>query len=373
MPVGLDEQEEGGEGYFASISDLMVGILFVFLLMLAVFALAYSDPSKENEVADLRQRIAELESEHDRLRADMEVSTTALTAEQARAIHLTAALDGSRREVAWLRVQLDRSTQALAAEQARVTAQELQLISAAAQVARLQAELDRLMALVNPREQALLMALLEDLVLVERELSALSDEGRLQRLRRALLEDVRRRLALRDVQVEVSAQHDVLRLPSAEMFRLGTPDFTPRGRDQAGKLLEELSALLPCYASRAIPSPDCPAPFPAFETVLIEGHTDTLRADNWRLSANRALAVMDLMVGPSAGLRGLRNAADQPLIGLAGYGETRTLPGIADTDPRNRRIELRFLLATPNAADIAALRARVGQIRERLDALQARP
>jgi flagellar motor protein MotB len=35
--------EAGGDGYFASVSDLMVGVLFMFLLMLTVFALNYKD------------------------------------------------------------------------------------------------------------------------------------------------------------------------------------------------------------------------------------------------------------------------------------------------------------------------------------------
>jgi chemotaxis protein MotB len=42
MSVREVEEEEGG-GYFASISDLMVGILFVFLLVLTVFALNYRE------------------------------------------------------------------------------------------------------------------------------------------------------------------------------------------------------------------------------------------------------------------------------------------------------------------------------------------
>ncbi len=49
--VGLDGSEEGGEGYFASVSDLMVGILFVFLLMLTVFALNFRDTEDEQKVA----------------------------------------------------------------------------------------------------------------------------------------------------------------------------------------------------------------------------------------------------------------------------------------------------------------------------------
>lgn len=56
-------EEEGGDGYFASVSDLMVGILFVFLLMLTVFALNYQHEEevsrKQWEAAQQRARLAE--------------------------------------------------------------------------------------------------------------------------------------------------------------------------------------------------------------------------------------------------------------------------------------------------------------------------
>lgn len=42
--------DEEGEGYFASASDLMVGILFVFLLMLTVFALNFRDAEDDQKV-----------------------------------------------------------------------------------------------------------------------------------------------------------------------------------------------------------------------------------------------------------------------------------------------------------------------------------
>ena len=48
-------EESDGEGYFASISDLMVGVLFVFLLMLTVLALNFRDDS-----ARLDELIAQL-------------------------------------------------------------------------------------------------------------------------------------------------------------------------------------------------------------------------------------------------------------------------------------------------------------------------
>jgi chemotaxis protein MotB len=42
--------DEEGEGYFASVSDLMVGILFVFLLMLTVFAVNYHQAEQKQLV-----------------------------------------------------------------------------------------------------------------------------------------------------------------------------------------------------------------------------------------------------------------------------------------------------------------------------------
>jgi len=49
-----DHEEGGAEGYFASVSDLMVGILFVFLLMLTVFALNYRVAEHDQEVSRAR-------------------------------------------------------------------------------------------------------------------------------------------------------------------------------------------------------------------------------------------------------------------------------------------------------------------------------
>src|SRR5580693_10780857 len=48
-------EESGGEGYFASVSDMMVGILFIFLLLLTVFALNFRDAEQEQKakLADL--------------------------------------------------------------------------------------------------------------------------------------------------------------------------------------------------------------------------------------------------------------------------------------------------------------------------------
>jgi chemotaxis protein MotB len=57
--------DEEGEGYFASVSDLMVGILFVFLLMLTVFALNYRQAEQDQLIERSRyeQLMAELQQQ----------------------------------------------------------------------------------------------------------------------------------------------------------------------------------------------------------------------------------------------------------------------------------------------------------------------
>src|ERR1700727_2201887 len=53
--------DEEGDGYFASVSDLMVGVLFVFLLMLTVFALNYRQAEQDQLIE--RSRYEQLMSE----------------------------------------------------------------------------------------------------------------------------------------------------------------------------------------------------------------------------------------------------------------------------------------------------------------------
>jgi chemotaxis protein MotB len=85
--MALRDHEEGGaEGYFASVSDLMVGILFVFLLMLSVFALNFRVAEHDQEVSraqfDIEKARADrvrelLEQAAAQLHQDIEASSNA--------------------------------------------------------------------------------------------------------------------------------------------------------------------------------------------------------------------------------------------------------------------------------------------------------
>ena len=75
--MALRDHEEGGaEGYFASVSDLMVGILFVFLLMLTVFALNYR--VAEHDLALGRARFDSEKARADRVRELLEQAAAQL-------------------------------------------------------------------------------------------------------------------------------------------------------------------------------------------------------------------------------------------------------------------------------------------------------
>ena len=285
--------EEEAEGYFASISDLMVGILFIFLLMLTVFALNFADEDKDAEIRRLQVRLDHTVAERDQARA---------------------------------------------------------------RLARLDTELADLVTRVGA---------------VEAELDTAGERRRTARA--DLLRQIQANLAGRGVNVEVSAQQDVLRLPSEELFALGASTFTAHGQERITAVLDELGRLLPCYAAHADAAPaSCPAAAsPIFETVLIEGHTDALPADNWRLSTDRARAVLDLIQRQHASLGGLRNTAGQPMLGLAGYGDSRLLAGLPGDDARNRRIELRFLLAPAPEQEAQAIRTELDAVKDRLAALRS--
>jgi len=93
--AGLPEEE--GEGYFASVSDLMVGVLFVFLLMMTVLALNFRDDSQELVATRAQMEAAKAEairlrSENTRIYLKLREAATALQRELQDREEIRAAL-----------------------------------------------------------------------------------------------------------------------------------------------------------------------------------------------------------------------------------------------------------------------------------------
>lgn len=285
-----DGVEEGGEGYFASVSDLMVGILFVFLLMLTVFALNFR--SSQDQLQEEQQRVARADEGIRRLQAENEAA---------------------RRENERLRQSLGERRADL-----------LEVL------ARLRAEVD-------------------------------------ERLRRRaeLLEALRRELAAQGLRVQIDQASGVLRLAEEDLrFPSGKAELPPVDQPKLEILAAALDRVLPCFAVGG--EARCRGePRPILETVLVEGHTDPRPvttgpfADNYALSAARALTVYRAVIAAAPRLTALANSDGQSLLAVSGYGESRPLPEHRGFDERslaaNRRIDIRFVLSARVADEIERL------------------
>jgi flagellar motor protein MotB len=318
---GLAEEPEG-EGYFASVSDLMVGVLFVFLLMLTVFALNFREDSarldeliRRAEIAEEAARVARADAEAARAEAERQLALALLAREEA------------DRESARAR---DREEEAL-----RLREQNELLRAKLAEAA------EKLRQELADREAA----------------------------RTALLERLARGLEARRIQFILDARSGVLRLSEAVPFDTGQSGLTETARRSVTALGEVLAEVLPCFSSAARPHNCAPGDSPILEAVLVEGHTDrqifrglteaASAAQNDRLSTERALSVFALLRQQQRVLDQITNTTNQPLLGVSGYGQRRPLPEAgSDSEAhlaQNRRIDVRFVLSARTSDEIQRL------------------
>ncbi len=182
---------------------------------------------------------------------------------------------------------------------------------------------------------------------------SLENLAQLSQMRRELLEEVRKRLLLYEVQVEISDNYSVLRIPETQLhFASGQWDI-PAEKSQALTLIGQVLAESLQYAPR----------LQFIDTVFIEGHTDSAplthsAMGNWGLSTYRAVAVWKFWTespGAAVVLKQMRNRHGQPLFSVSGYADTRRIanPDLTDADrQRNRRIDIRFTMRTPLDGDL---------------------
>jgi chemotaxis protein MotB len=300
------------EGYFASVSDLMVGILFVFLLMLTVFVLNYRQAEQEQLVQrSLYERLA-AELQQQKLETERQTAEAERQRQEADRQRREAETQKQRNEV--LRGQL---TEAL-----RLLEQDLQL-----------------------REQA----------------------------RQSLLLTLGQQLRDRGILVEVDERSGVLHLSGDLLFATGSAALSAEAQRTVLVLADVLQATLPCYAEDQSATACSAGAVPVLETVLIEGHTDrrpiplgARYRDNDQLATERALAVFSEMRKDQPGLDAIRNRDGLQLLGEAGYGDRRPLPdapGTSDEDFRkNRRIDIRFVLTSRISDELKRLRESIQQV-----------
>ncbi|WP_217648576.1 OmpA/MotB family protein [Falsiroseomonas stagni] len=321
----------------------MVGLLFVFILILLAFAmqLRAAETAVETERSllveqdqirrGLAGQIAEIDAQRIQLQAERERSDAAMQALEQRYRDLEQTQLLRMQELALARQQLERQ---LAVVRADVRTE-------------LSAEIFRL-------EQ---------------------DLTRAQSKREELLRQLERTLRERGITVSVDVTSGVLRLADGVLFATGQSDLPATGaaRERLRAIADVFAAAIPCYTASGVTQPNCqPGGAPIIDSVFIEGHTDRRRFGagerdgNYGLSAARALNTYGAIQSARPELWALRNGDGMPIFGVSGYGPDRPVPGReADREEdyaANRRIEIRFLLAAPTPPEFGALRVRLERL-----------
>jgi flagellar motor protein MotB len=185
--------------------------------------------------------------------------------------------------------------------------------------------------------------------------------------RAEMLRDLKRLLQESGVRVEIDERHGILRLPEAILFAKGDATLTAQGREALARVGWALTEVLPCFARvnnvdiSGLFKDRCPQkPGARLEAIFVEGHTDSdpyapgAGRTNWELSVERAITTYRSLAPAQSLLAGLQNDTGQALLSVAGYGEQRPIAqnDSEDKKRRNRRIDLRFIMATPKPEQV---------------------
>lgn len=289
----MPEDEE--ENYFVSLSDLMTGVLFVFVILTTALALHY-----HLEVG----KLAKAEGEANKARKGAQEAKE--DANKARKGAQAAKEDATR---------------------ARGKAKQVQ------------EALDALAKVLREREQ----------------------------LRKEELQRLVTRLREKNLAVELDETNGILRLPEELLFRTSEAILQPAGEGAISLLAEEM---LPVARKGCGDSPL------KWEAIYIEGHTDNVPIrtpefpSNWHLSSARAINTFNALIHSQPDLQTLYNHQQKAVLGISGYGEQRPVADNATNEGRekNRRIDIRFVMAYPSQSEIEEMERRLKKATETMEA-----
>jgi chemotaxis protein MotB len=324
-------------GFVDALSTMLLVIIFLLsVFMLAQFFLAREVTGKDTALQKLNRQIEELTSL-------LALERTSKTEAEGVSATLSANLEVEQKDNARLHglINSEKAPEEVSAADARVAGAQQQLDAAQQVSARALAQVEILNQQISALRRQL--AALED-ALAASEKSGQESQTKIadlgSRLNVALAQKVqelahyrsdffgRLRQILGD-RPGVSVVGDRFIFQSEVLFQSGQASLDPAGRDELDKLAAALVEL-----EHEIP-PDIPW------IIRVDGHTDKKPIQsaqfpsNWSLSAARAIAVVQYLVGK--GVSPQRLAA-------TGFGEFQPIDSGDgdDANKRNRRIELKI-------------------------------
>ena len=410
-------EEDDEESVFVPMTDMTVSFLFIVMILLAFFAVQFSDEDNvprsiyEEVVAecnDLIEEVKLLNIEISKLKTlinELELENSKLVNQNDELTRENFRLDRDLNEALNRILELENIIASLELDLQRALKQNEILTSDNKKlVARIQELYDEINVLIRTIDQKdeLLRSKEDRIAFLKRIIEALYDqvsekdieifqlEEDLEELkaklnddpleayliesqlrRTAILSEIERKLKIEfpDILVEVSPENDALRFKGDGLFKSGSSQLSASKR----KIVEKVGSLIvdaiECYTindkdpAYQICNPDGVL----IEAVQIEGHTDNAsyivdgRDQNIELSANRAVSAFFAMKEAEKDLLSYKNLKGQPVISIAGYGSMRPVNKNPLLKAENRRIDLRLIMFTPTSRD------QVSKIQKRID------
>ena len=209
-----------------------------------------------------------------------------------------------------------------------------------------------------------------------------------EKTRKHILRELKEGLKEHGITVETLPEQGVLRLSEdAVNFPLGGIKPREGHQENIGWLAQVLAEIVPCYVfsdrdttiaaasiariqsgtdkRRVFCQPVAPLQQTSceemeydvwlLETILIEGHTDSLPVgegnrfrNNLELSSMRAASVYDMITDCEPRIKDMYNSGGTPVLSTSGYGYMRPAH-FNPRDRRNRRVDIRLLLEPPRS------------------------
>lgn len=336
----LKQEKEEEVNYLASVSDLVTALFFILLLSICFCVIKLNESTVSFQtINELKQKIEEITKE--------------LNSEQTEKLQILSKLKSTTTELEKSKIFLD-----IQREQNENIQRELRLA---------QKEVGKF------KEES------EELGQMKAQLAAITQKIAGANIARTnLLEDLGNKLKQEGIEVQLDPATGVLRLPeNAITFETGSSELRQKYKERLRILGQALSMELPCYDASQWNVSRCEETNPlayTLDAVFVEGHTDnqpfggdTTGTRNRSLSTERANTVFSELRKDNPSLFELKNPRGQQLFSLSGYGEERPLEGHKHIQPKsdeaNRRIEIRFLMTTPELSE-----SEYEQLKEKIDA-----
>lgn len=195
--------------------------------------------------------------------------------------------------------------------------------------------------------------------------NAIEEYQKADQVRRTIIDEIVTDLKDANIEVTVSENHTVIRIPEDVIsFAQGRFELPRSGLVRAN--IQKIGEVLGTAIRKDMR-------WKHLDTVFVEGHTDEVPCPprlcpmgNWGLSAKRAISVWQYWadtLNEQQKLDELANHTGEKLFSVSGYAETRPeestvgRPSTRETRSKNRRIDIRFTIRRPNITDLEQIKA----------------